>query len=194
MIKTLDLLKNAFSIAIGLDDIGDSDREIHRIRSQNFVDLLARGFQTRYEGNPAVRVFWSRNKANQSSFNLKELLYDITVCEVDETPSATGRTLLAFVTKTHWIVESEFERNSRAAIVDMSKLVLGQSENVLFIGPSVGPKDGYLDMLGIVARRCTGRVYLAIVEHPSEWKTHLSNPELYLWADDEWSQELLSAP
>ena len=192
MIDIFDLLKNAFNIAKGMDDSGDSDREMHRIRSQNLVDELARGFQRHYEDNPMVRVFWARNNKNQSSFNLKELLYDITVCEVDETPSATGRALMSFVTKTHWIIESEFERNSRAAIVDMSKLVLGQSENVLFIGPSVGPKEGYMDMLGNVARRCIGRVYLAIIEHPSRWKTHLSSPELYLWDGDAWSQEKFS--
>jgi hypothetical protein len=101
---------------------------------------------------------------------------------------------MSFITKTCWIVESEFERNSRAAIIDMSKLVLGHSENVLFIGPKVGPKDGYLDMLGNVAKRCQGRVHLAIIEHPREWTTDSSNPALYLWAGDEWSPHGLSVP
>ena len=182
-----NLLENALAKATAKRDAGESDREIHRNRSQNLVDQIARGFQTRFGANPAVRVFWSRNASNQSDFNRKEFLFDIAVCEVKETPSATGRALLHFVTKTHWIVESEFEPNSRDAIVDMSKLVMGNSENVLFIGSAVGPKDGYLDMLGKVAKHCSGHTYLALIEHPSKWKPHTPKPEVYSWAGQEWS-------
>jgi len=187
MLDIFDLVMDAFSGAKAKDDIGYLDREIHRNRSQNFVDVLALGFQ-RYDRsrNPKVHVFWSRNLAHRSDFNRKEFLYDITVCEVDKTRSATRRALLSYVTETYWIVESEFERNSRAAIIDMSKLVLGQSENALFIGPSVGPKEGFLEMLASVAKGCAGQTHLAVIDHPSKWKTGPRNPELYLWSRDEW--------
>lgn len=184
-----NLVKTAFNEAKHENDVGQSDRKIHRNRSQNFVDALARAFKGYYESrNPKVHVFWSKNTAHESDFNLKELLYDIAVCEVDETRSASGRTLLSYVTKTYWIVESEFELNSRSAIVDMSKLVLGRSENLLFIGPSVGPKKGYLDMLAKVAIGCDGDLHLALIDHPSEWKSEPRDPELYLWAGNEWLQ------
>jgi len=188
MTEILDLLENALSKATGMNDAGESDREIHWNRSQNLVDQIARGFQKQFEANPAVRVFWSGNTANQTEFNRKEFLFDIAVCEVEETPSATGRALLHFVTKTHWIVESEFEPNSRDAIVDMSKLVMGKSENVLFIGSAVAPKDAYLDMLGRVARHCDGHTYLALIEHPGKWKTQTPRPEVYSWAGEKWSR------
>jgi|SRR3990172_3577690 len=189
-----NLVENALAKATAKRDAGESDREIHRNRSQNLVDQIARGFQKRFEANPAVRVFWSRNTSNQSDFNRKEFLFDIAVCEVRETPSATGRALLHFVTKTHWIVESEFEPNSRDAIVDMSKLVMGKSENVLFIGSAVAPKDGYLDMLGKVASHCDGNTFLAMIDHPSRWKAHTSSLELYRWSIAGWVREGQSGP
>ena len=195
MIDIFDLVMAAFHRAKADDDIGDSKSEIHRNRSQNLVDALARGFQNHYRSrNPKVRVFWSRNLEHKSEFKRKELLYDITVCEVEKTRSATGRALLSYVTKTHWIVESEIERDSRAAIIDMSKLVLGQSKNVLFIGPSVGPKDGYMDMLASVAKWCAGQRHLAVIDHPSKWKTGPRDPELYLWTSDEWLPDSRSVP
>ena len=182
-----DLIQDAFKEAKDKDDVGQSDREINRSRSQYFVDALARAFEGYYRRkNPKVQVFWSGNAAHKSDFKLKELLYDITVCEVDETLSATRRALLSYVTKTYWIVESEFERNSRSAIIDMSKLVLGRSENLLFIGPSVGPKKGYLDMLAKVAIGCDGSLHLALIDHPSEWKSEPRAPEVYSWTEKEW--------
>ena len=189
-----NLVENALAKATAKRDAGESDREIHRNRSQNLVDQIARGFQTRFGANPAVRVFWSRNAANETEFNRKEFLFDIAVCEVQETPSATGRALLHFVTKTHWIVESEFEPNSRDAIVDMSKLVMGNSENVLFIGSAVGPKPGYLDMLGKVAKHCSGHTYLALIEHPGKWKTQTPSLEVYCCSIAGWVREGQSGP
>jgi hypothetical protein len=115
-------------------------------------------------------------------------LFDIAACEVRESLSATGRAILHFVTKVHWIVESEFEPNSRDAIVDMSKLVMGDSENMLFIGPSVGKEDGYLGMLVEVARHCGGCAYLALIDHPSKWKRQTPKLEVYLWTGGRWSQ------
>jgi len=189
------LLTRAFEEAQGKGDAGDSDGEIHRNRSRNLVDSLARGFQGYYRKIvPGVQVFWSGNDTHQSEFNLKELLFDIAVCEVDETPSATGRALLPYVKSTLWIVESEFERDSRSAIVDMSKLVMGRSENALFIAPTVGPKQGYLDMLAKVAVRCDCNLYLALIGHPSTWKSSPSIPEEYVWATNEWRPAGRSAP
>lgn len=190
VINVFDLLLNSYNLATKADDISGSESQIHRHRSQNFVNTLAKGFQSGYKHHPGeVRVFWSANSKNRRAFNRKEFLFDIAVCEVKQTSSATRRTSLPFISKPLWIVESEFERNSRAAIVDMSKLVMGQSENALFIGPHVGPKAGYMTMMGNVARHNSGPIYLAILEHPSKWKTLTltSNIELYKWTKKGWS-------
>jgi len=188
-------LKKALATAARLPDKGKPDGAAHRARSQRFVGALARGFQDYFEGHdPPVRVFWSGNPENRADFNRKEFQYDIAVCEIGRALSASGRAMLSFVTKAHWLVESEFEHDSRAAIIDMSKLAVGDSENMLFIGPAVGPRDGYLAMLGQVAPHCHGQLYLAIVDHPSNWKKYPPNLELYGWVDNGWRLELPVAP
>lgn len=68
------------------------------------------------------------------------------------------------------VVESEFARNSRQALIDFNKLVLGSAHNKLFIGPQVSEVEPFVNVLKPAARACTGNVYIALIPHPAKWK------------------------
>lgn len=112
-------------------------------------------------------------------FGLNELLFDILVCETDRVTSSNRKKVLTYVTKSIWQIESEFSRNSREAMYDFNKLVLGASENKLFIGPQVSNERAFLQPLEKPARYCASNTYVALVPHPSEWKR--VNPDVHCW-------------
>lgn len=125
-----------------------------------------------YSNEPDVRVFHKGDDGNRAEFGLNELLYDVCVCRTDECPSARQGTLLRYVTKALWQVESEFARDSSEALKDLNKLVIGTAENKLFVGPRLtapAVELAYLGALLPAARRCTGNVYAALVGHPDGW-------------------------
>jgi hypothetical protein len=76
----------------------------------------------------------------RAQFGMQELLFDVVVFEKGEVV-ATGGELLCFVRKGLWIVESELARNSRQALYDFNKLVLGNATNKLFVGPQVSRSE-----------------------------------------------------
>jgi hypothetical protein len=146
-----------------------SRRQLHRRRSRIWVETLADAFRLHFAGDPTVRVFSKHNPSNRADFGLNELLYDVTVCRVGTVSSTKHQKVLYYVREALWQVESEFARDSREALVDFSKLVLGAGCNKLFIGPQVSDIKGLLDVLKPAARACEGRVYVSLVPHPADW-------------------------
>ena len=65
-------------------------------RSSGWIDCLGESFQGHYT-NEDQRVFWKRNYSNRRQFNLNELLFDISVCQVKEVPSIKKGTPLSFI-------------------------------------------------------------------------------------------------
>lgn len=151
----------------------------NRQRSSAWVEALATGFRQHMAADPTVRVFSKHDASNRADFGINELLYDVLVCRIAMVESAVNRAPLSYIERALWQVESEFERNSRAALVDMNKLVIGAAENKLFIGPQVGPREAFLDVLLPAARACTGSVHAALIPHPDRWDE--STPGVEVW-------------
>ena len=178
-------------------DVEEDLAKLHRKRSARWVDALAkelRCFCKSGDGN--VRVFW-RTGEEDPDFKLKELLFDIAVCETEETESIEQQKLLRFVSRCLWLVESELANDSREIIVDLSKLVMGSSEFKLFVAgipllDTVGRKrrkEKILEMCERAADRCSGTLYFCFIPYPSEWNKPDADeyePSVWLWSKAHW--------
>ncbi len=175
------LLQEALQQAQSKPDTGESTQKINQNRSRYWVKALAEQFQKRYEGDAEIRVFSKTDPSHRKDFGLNELLHDVVVCRVGEVESSVrGKTLL-FIKEVLWQIESEFAHDSRKALVDFNKLVLGSGENKLFIGSQVkkGKENSFLSVLQPAAKYCTGDVYVCMIPHPSNWVD--SDNDVHLW-------------
>ena len=59
----------------------ESNGKINSDRSSDWIDCLGEIFLGHYT-NEDQRVFWKKNYSNRRQFNLNELLFDISVCQV----------------------------------------------------------------------------------------------------------------
>lgn len=175
--------------AAGLPDEGQYLRDIHRDRSKRLVESIASTFREEFSGQPSVRVLSKHYSGNREEFGLNELLFDVLVCETGKVLSATGRTELTFVTKALWSVESELERNSRAALFDFNKLVLAACANKLFVGPQIHNEGAYLESLLCPAICCSGSVNVALVPHPEQWRKLDLSVHLWLLKGRKWHRQ-----
>src|SRR5688572_1303389 len=119
------LIHTAFSLvrSASIDAVPPAD--LHRRRSIKWVEALAHLFRDHFAADLTVRVFSKYTDTNRDDFGLNELLYDICVCRFAKTLSCTGRKELCYITDCLWQIESEFARDSAAAVKDFNKLVLG---------------------------------------------------------------------
>jgi hypothetical protein len=146
-----------------------------------FVESLAMKLREYYAGE-GIFVLSRHSPDHRREFGLNELLYDILVCKTDQVRSRSENGNLTYVTGAIWQVESEFARNRRQAIYDFNKLVLGSSQNKLFIGPIVSDEDVFLQTVGGPAKYCDSNTYIALVRHPSKWK--LVPLDVHCWKFD----------
>jgi len=51
-----------------------------------------------------------------------------------------------------------------------NKLVLESAYNKLFVSPQVREYESFVAVLKLVARACTGNVYVALIHHSAKWK------------------------
>lgn len=100
---------------------------------------------------------------------MRELLHDVTVCRLAPVQSAAQGKTLWYVTDALWQVESELARDSRQALIDFNKLVLGAARHKLFVGPQVTDPEAFIDVLRPAAARCVGHVFAALIPHPDAW-------------------------
>ena len=180
------IVNNAFRAAKSKPVEGTDRQQLHRNRSREWVETLADEFRKSYEGESNVRVFSKHNESNRTEFGMNELLYDVLVCRVATTTSAKRGAELFYVEEALWQVESEFARNSREALFDFNKLVIGSAKSKLFIGPQVNDAQAFLDVLRAPAQHCTGDVYVALVPHPKEWDGDQVHIPVWQLSDGEW--------
>jgi len=135
----------------------------------HWVEALGAGLREHYSDQPNVRVFTKHYGENRLEFGMNEILYDVMVCETAYTESAGRGRKLAYVTKALWQVESEFAKNSREALYDFNKLVVGTADSKLFVGPRTHDVKAFRDCLLPAANCCSGEVYLALLPHPESW-------------------------
>ena len=175
------LLQEALVQAQSISDKGNTTQQINMNRSQYWVKALTEQFQKRYEGDPEIMVFSKPNYSNRKDFGLNELLHDIVVCSVGEVQSAVRGKTLMFIKDVLWQVESEFAHNSRSALIDFNKLVLGSAKNKLFVCSQVrkGKESSFLSVLKPAAQYCTGDIYVSMIPHPSKWVD--TDNDVHLW-------------
>lgn len=137
-------------------------------RSKYFVEYLAENFQN-YYNQEEFKVFSKYNKKNRADFQLNEYLYDILVCKIGKVKAAKQNKELKFIKEVFWLIESEFKKDSHAAIIDFNKLVIGNSKFKLFVGSISSVTDSYLATLLPLAEKCNGDVYIILMDHPKDW-------------------------
>ena len=151
-------------------------------RSTAWVNFLGENFKKQYQGN-RYRVFWKGNTENWKHFRRQEFLFDVLVCSIDTIPSFQQPPRnLEFIAQCHWQIESEFNnRNAREIVIDMSKLVIGEAENKLFITShrEEEKEKELLDRYAEIAACCSGNFYFCFITHPNEWDDNPEGPVVY---------------
>lgn len=64
------------------------------------------------------------------------------------------------------------EKDTRQLVLDFSKLVIGDAENKLFVGPLNNLNEEILEVFKMIAKNCSGNVWVALVPHPGKWETN----------------------
>ena len=171
----------------------ESRGPVHRDRSSTWVDCLGKAFQKKYQGEGQL-VFWRQNKSNKKEFDLNELLFDVSVCKVNEVESIEKKIMLQFVSKCYWQVESELDDgDSREITKDFSKLVMGLSDNKLFVSSYQGARqEQILSMCSRIARKCAGNLYMCFIEHPKKWEQNPAAPVVFRWDSNVLSWDEIS--
>lgn len=176
----------AFEKAKGAEVRADAAGYLHRERSRLWVEALAEEFRCAYADDPSVRVFSKHHEGNRRDFLLNELLHDVSVCRVATVPAAAHKKELLYVTEALWQIESEFARDSRQAIVDFSKLVIGSADGKLFIGPQVTDNESFIEVFAPAAATTPGDVFLALLPHPASWDSSDAGPLLWRFSNGAW--------
>lgn len=191
--------EDALELSQDIDLCERSEGWINRQRSKEWMNSLGKRFQSRYDSNND-RVFWRGNPDNERDFHLQEMLFDLAVCKTSTVDSYTKKAELPFITGAHWLIESEFEQgNSREIVIDMSKLVMGSSENKLFVASHklTDPKweSGILEMCSNIAKHCAGnkhcagKLFFCFIAHPKDWHNESAPaPSVHQWTDDGWKR------
>ena len=189
-----ELIDNAWNEVLAQMASGNSNR------STAWVNALAEQFAGRYEARGDHRVFWRSNTCNKREFGLNEFLFDIVACEVGTTCSLQHQPKeLEFVAQCHWLVESEFARDTRAIVVDMSKLVIGAALYKLFVAAH-RTRDSERKLLrrcAPIARCCGGEMFFLFISHPDDWASERQrDPVLHEWVaeDDCWRRVSTNRP
>jgi len=164
------LVQDALAEASTRPDDGATLGAVNRNRSKNFVECLAAELRQRYVDRGNVAVFSKHYDGNRKRHGLNELMYDVAVCETKQVASSTGRTELTYVSSIVLAIESEMAQDSREALYDFSKLVMGNATTNLFVGPRVADEGAYLATLGPAADCCSGETFVALILHPARWE------------------------
>jgi len=182
-----NMINDSLTAVAAMDDKGWTVKEKHRNRSSSFVKIIADAFRINYSEKDGYRVLSRDYESDKKEFKVKELLFDITVCSVNSTPSKKSDIALTYLTGAEWIVESELEDGDyREPLTDFNKLVLGNSKNKLFIGSTREDNPFLLETLSKPAQHCNGNIITAIVQHPRTWKLTTPKAEIYSYQNSKW--------
>ena len=147
-------------------------------RSKRWVGALAEELERLYENDDSdIRVFWKGREDYDEDFEIKELLFDVSVCRCKQTVSFHQHAPLYFVDECLWLVESELADDSREIVVDLSKLVMGSSQRKLFVAGvplwkgrgREEREEGVRRMCREVADRCGEPLYFCFIPYPAIW-------------------------
>ena len=164
-----NIVERALAAARVRTILADRPQELHAGRSHAFVRALADELRELHAGDESVTALCKYDDRDRARVGMSELLHDVTVCRVAAVTSAAQGKTLWYVTDALWQVESELARDSRQALIDFNKLVLGSARIKLFIGPQVADPEAFVGVLRPAAARCTGEVFAALIPHPDRW-------------------------
>ncbi len=163
--------------------------KLHRRRSLEFVERLSDCLLACYPSSASVASLSKHHSDYRREFGMNELLFDVAVVEYGEVAAAKSTKRLSYAERGLWLVESEMAKNSREALFDFNKLVLGAADNLLFVGPHVANSSAYLGVLGPAAQHCRGNVYVALIPHPKEWYSEYpESAVVWQWRGREWAR------
>lgn len=169
MMDIRDTIHEAFRRAAQESVMGGTNQGRNRQRSISWVETLASEFRKVYRRENDFRVFSKYHDQNKD-FGMNELLYDISVCKTNYIVSPQ-RKRLSYIEKALWQVESEMAKDTRQLVYDFNKLVIGDAENKLFIGPLTSHDDEIMEILKKIAMHCRGNVWVVMIPHPGEWES-----------------------
>jgi len=184
------IVRQAFEKAVEKDNFGKTPQEINQQRSSDFVTCLATILREEFEDHPNTFVLSKDHAKHRTEFGMNELMFDTLVCETTEVLSANGNTKLTCVSRGLLAVESEMAKDSREALYDFNKLVLSSCKSKLFIGPLVPDIPAFLTPLSAAAKHCPGKVYLALIPRPANWKDATGDMvKFWEWDGSDWAKE-----
>lgn len=179
-------MQNALARAIKNNQEISNKKKDHSLRSKDWIECLAEEFRKELSSSE-FRVFSAGHSGNRKEFKLNEFLFDISVVKIKTIPSASGKKNLTYVAGMEWAIESEFQKSdSRASIIDFSKLIISSANKKLLILPdSHNLKKWALSTLCNAIEDTQGNYFLAFVPHPADWNQK-SKIELYEYKVKEW--------
>jgi hypothetical protein len=171
--KTFSLaLTNAEKKAVEKKIYSGDLQKLHALRAREWVEALANSFREHFKVDENIRVFSkyyeSENGEQRKDFGLNELLFDISVVKINKIESPRHKEL-TYIEKALWLVESEMAKDTRQLVLDFSKLVIGDVENKLFIGPLTSHDEEIMGIFKKIAVNCRGNVWVVLIPHPGEW-------------------------
>jgi hypothetical protein len=139
-----------------------------------------------------------------SQWDRWELMYDVSVVELEWLDAAYANRKVPIVQRAIWLVESEVARDGTQVAEDFSKLRLGKSENRLFIAArTLRERDSrrWLDFFARASIGIDGPVYVGLVPSYSanqrdseKWLRHTADVLLYRCLPSGASPEQIAGP
>ncbi len=173
-----ELIQRAWTNALRV-----SENLANKDRSSVWVECIAKEFRRYYASEGRYIVFSRGYVGNRKDFRLNEMLFDVNVIEYEEVSSVSGKAKLKFPKRSIWHVESEFkDTDSRDAIIDFSKLLMGRAANNLIILPSGGKIEGWAmrEFPNLCSR--DSNTWACFTAHPSGWCQGVCSPKVVrLW-------------
>lgn len=180
------IINYSFANATKAMVMGTSPQALHSARERVWVKSLAAQLAEEYN-EEMIRVFSRSNRDNQTDFGLDKFLYDIQVCRIAKTKTVDKlKRELLYVQSSLWQVECDFSRDVDSALHTLNKLVVGNSENKLFVGAHIPSADSYIGTLKAPAAACNGALYLALIPHPENWDDLEQEIDVWQFTDGNW--------
>ncbi|MYD46542.1 MAG: hypothetical protein F4W92_09330 [Gammaproteobacteria bacterium] len=163
-----DELRKLLEDALGQAMQGANDEPDNQKKSAKFVECLTNKFRDYYSKDDLIVRVSSRG-------NPREFLHDISICQVEEISGPVQPTEIDRVVNVLWQIEVEMSNDGSEIMHDLNKLRAGavDSDKMFVVRRSWSDTTNLTwlteQVLGI-AEHQTGRLFVAFIPHPSDWK------------------------
>lgn len=186
--KIRHTINYSFNDALKVMVMGTSPEALVKARERVWVKTLATQLEDELGGDD-VRVFTAYNRDNVEDYGADQLLNDIQVCRISKTTTADKKKEeILYVHASLWQVEIDLSRDLPHAVYAFNRLVIGNSENKLFVGAQMVSHETYINTLIAPAQACSGRVHLALIPHPEDWDDDEHPINVWQLVDGKWEE------